>query len=83
MGRTGYSDTENTNNIETVHLHFGIELIFDEAARKNGKEIWIDAYSVVELLKQHRVTVMLNGETGAYKRKHAFVDLDREPMPEG
>ena len=27
MGRTGYSDKENTNNIETVHLHFGMQLI--------------------------------------------------------
>ena len=28
MGRTGYSTQENVNNIETVHLHFGLELIF-------------------------------------------------------
>ena len=31
MGRTGYSDTENVNNIETVHLHFGMQLVFDES----------------------------------------------------
>ena len=31
MGRTGYSDKENVNNIETVHLHFGMQLVFDES----------------------------------------------------
>ena len=82
MGRTGYSDKENTNNIETVHLHFGIELIFDEEARKAGKEIWIDAYPIVELLKRHRVSVGMDGETGCYKRKYAYIDLDREQLPE-
>jgi murein DD-endopeptidase MepM/ murein hydrolase activator NlpD len=30
LGRTGYSTKENTNNIDTSHLHFGIQLIFDE-----------------------------------------------------
>ena len=42
MGRTGYSPTENTNNIETVHLHFGIQLVFDESQKKCLSEIWID-----------------------------------------
>ena len=43
LGRTGYSTTENTNNIDTPHLHFGLELIFDEARRQEGKEVWIAA----------------------------------------
>ena len=30
MGRTGYSAKENVNNIDTTHLHFGLQLIFDE-----------------------------------------------------
>ena len=41
MGRTGYSTHENVNNIETVHLHFGLELIFDESQKECNSEIWI------------------------------------------
>ncbi len=39
MGRTGYSTHENVNNIETVHLHFGLELIFDESQKECNSEI--------------------------------------------
>ena len=81
MGRTGYSDTENTNNIETVHLHFGIELIFDESQKESDNEIWIDAYSIVELLSQHRVSVVRDDATGVYRRAYEYVDLDREAIP--
>ena len=31
MGHTGYSTTENVNNIKIVHLHWGLQLIFDES----------------------------------------------------
>ena len=34
LGRTGYSATENTNNIDESHLHFGIQLIFDESQKE-------------------------------------------------
>ena len=81
MGRTGYSDTENTDNIRVVHLHFGIELVFDESQKESDNEIWIDAYALVELLSRHRVTVVRDEATGAYHRAYEYVDLDREPMP--
>ncbi len=81
MGRTGYSDKENTNNIEVVHLHFGIELIFDESQKESNNEIWIDAYNIVELLKDHRVTVVKDEETGAYHRAYEYIDLDQESIP--
>ncbi len=81
MGRTGYSDRENTNNIEVVHLHFGIELIFDEARRANGQEIWIDVYPIVELLTRHRVTVVSDKGSGDYRRAYEYIDLDRQPLP--
>ena len=81
MGRTGYSDKENTNNIEVVHLHFGIELVFDESQKESDHEIWIDAYPVVELLRRHPVTVVRDEATGYYRRAYAYVDLDREPLP--
>ncbi len=57
MGRTGYSDKENTNNIETVHLHFGMQLIFDESQKECLSEIWIDVYDIVRLLHSHRSSV--------------------------
>ena len=58
MGRTGYSTHENVNNIETVHLHFGLELIFDESQKECNSEIWIDVYQIVRLLSRHRSSVM-------------------------
>lgn len=76
MGRTGYSDQENTNNIETVHLHFGIQLIFDESQKECLSEIWIDPYHIVRLLHNHRSTVAKT-KTG-WQRQYKFVDLDIE-----
>ena len=34
MGRTGYSARENVNNIDTVHLHFGLQLVFEESQKE-------------------------------------------------
>lgn len=62
-GRTGYSTVENTNNIETPHLHFGIELVFDESQKESDNEIWIDLYSLTLLLQQHQSAVIRNSET--------------------
>ena len=80
MGRTGYSDKENVNNIETVHLHFGIQLVFDESQKECLSEIWIDPYNIVRLLNKHRATVQKT--EGGWKRKFAFVDLDIPGYPE-
>lgn len=44
MGHTGYSTTENVNNIEVTHLHWGLELVFDEEQKESDNEIWIDVY---------------------------------------
>lgn len=57
MGHTGYSTTENVNNIDEVHLHFGIELIFDEERRESGNEIWIDCYNLTKFLHKNRSAV--------------------------
>ena len=80
MGRTGYSDKENTNNIETVHLHFGMQLVFDESQKECLSEIWIDPYNIVRLLQSHRSTV-IKTETG-WQRKYDFVDLDIDFLSE-
>ena len=74
MGRTGYSDTENVNNIETVHLHFGIQLIFDESQKECLSEIWINAYPIVRLLSSHRVS--LRHTENGWQRTYPFHDLD-------
>ena len=79
MGRTGYSNAENTNNIETVHLHFGIQLVFDESQKECLSEIWIDPYQIVRLLHSHRSSIV-KGDTGR-KRAYSFVDLDIESWP--
>ena len=79
MGRTGYSDKENVNNIETVHLHFGMQLVFDESQKECNSEIWIDVYNLVRLLSTHRSSFEKTGD--GWKRKYPFVDLDIPQYP--
>ena len=76
MGRTGYSDRENVNNIETVHLHFGLELIFDESQKECNSEIWINVYDIVRLLSNHRSTI--RNTPDGWQRAYPFRDLDVE-----
>lgn len=57
LGRTGYSATENTNNIDTPHLHFGLQLIFDESQKEGNNEIWIDCYELVKFLRMNQSQV--------------------------
>ena len=54
LGMTGYSIKENVNNINVPHLHFGIQLIFDESQIDSPNEIWIDVYQIIEFLKRSR-----------------------------
>ena len=79
MGRTGYSDKENVNNIQTVHLHFGMELVFEESQKECNSEIWIDVYDIVRLLSSHRSTIVKTQQ--GWQRKYPFVDLDIESYP--
>lgn len=79
MGRTGYSDKENVNNIETVHLHFGMELVFDESQKECNSEIWINVYDIVRLLANHRSSVVKNGD--GWKRVYPYMDLDADQFP--
>ena len=78
MGRTGYSDRENTNNIETVHLHFGLQLIFDESQKECLSEIWIDVYDIVRLLNDHRSS--LRKTDAGWARVYPYRDLDTENL---
>lgn len=74
MGRTGYSDKENTNNIETVHLHFGMQLVFEEHQKECNSEIWIDVYDIVRLLSEHRSSYQKTKD--GWKRGYPYKDLD-------
>ena len=78
MGHTGYSTEENVNNIEVTHLHFGIELIFDEKRREEGNEIWIDCYQLAKFLYKNRSEVEKIGDTKEWKRKYEMVDSQVE-----
>lgn len=70
LGMTGYSIKENVNNVNVPHLHFGMQLIFDESQVDSPNEIWIDVYNIVEFLKCNRSEVyMSNQETKDYSRK--------------
>lgn len=68
MGHTGYSATENVNNIETVHLHFGLELVFDESQKESNNEIWINCYELVKFLSRNRSEVYKVEGTKEWKR---------------
>ena len=75
LGMTGYSIKENVNNINVPHLHFGMQLIFDESQVDSPNEIWIDVYQIIEFLKKNRSEVyMSNQETKDYSRKFDFIE---------
>ena len=61
MGRSGYSDKENVNNISAVHLHFGMQLVFEESQKESLSEIWVDVYDIVRLLSSHRSSIAPSG----------------------
>lgn len=74
VGRTGYSTTENTNNITSSHLHWGIELIFDESQKDAPTQIWIDLYDITKLLNKHKSPVYRVDETKEYYRKYDYLE---------
>lgn len=74
LGRTGYSSTENTNNIDDPHLHFGIQLIFDESQKEGNGEIWIDCYELIKFLTINRAETVKDQETKEYYRLYQMKD---------
>ena len=74
MGHTGYSDKENVNNIKTVHLHMGLQLIFDESQKDGNNEIWIDFYQLAGFLSGHRCEVERDDSTKEWDRKYNMKD---------
>lgn len=74
LGRTGYSRTENTNNIDEPHLHFGLQLIFDESQKEGNNEIWINCYELTKFLAMNRSETVKNQETKEYYRVYQMKD---------
>lgn len=74
MGHTGYSTKENVNNIEVVHLHWGLQLIFDESQKEGNNEIWIDCYELTKFLYRNRSEVAKIGDTREWRRTREMAD---------
>ena len=74
MGRTGYSATENTNNIDDPHLHFGLQLIFDESRKDEEPEIWINCYELIQFLSVNRSEAVKKEDTGEWERVYQMRD---------
>lgn len=73
LGMTGYSRKENVNNVNVPHLHFGMQLIFDESQVDSPNEIWINVYEIIEFLKQNRSEITkADSDTIDYVRKYDF-----------
>lgn len=68
MGHTGYSTKENVNNIDQVHLHMGLQLIFDESQKEGNNEIWVDCYDLTRFLYKNRSEVYKVDGTKEWKR---------------
>lgn len=78
VGRTGYSTTENTNNIDTSHLHYGLQLIFDESQKEGVNQIWIDVYDICRVLNSNRSATIRDPDSKEHSRAVNF----REQIPE-
>ena len=70
LGMTGYSDSEDYNGMQRPHLHFGVQLIFDESSQN---EIWIDPYELVKFLGSHRSAAVSIGN-GDFTRATLFYE---------
>ena len=78
MGHTGYSTTENVNNIKIVHLHWGMQLIFDESQKEGSNEIWIDCYELTKFLYRNRSETVKDTETKEWNRIYQMKDPEVE-----
>ncbi len=75
LGRTGYSRKENTNNIDTPHLHYGMQLIFDPSQKDGWNQIWIDMYELTKFLARNPSAVY-RGEDGEFHAKAVRIPSD-------
>ena len=78
MGHTGYSVKENVNNIDQTHLHFGMQLIFDESQKDGDDQIWIDCYQIVRFLYRQQSETIRDDETKEWRRVYLMKDAAAE-----
>jgi murein DD-endopeptidase MepM/ murein hydrolase activator NlpD len=74
MGRTGYSAKENVSNIDIYHLHFGLQLIFNEVQREGNNQIWVDVYPLVNFLYQNQSETVRDDATKEWSRIYLMED---------
>lgn len=72
LGMTGYSNKKDVNNMSVPHLHFGMQIIFDQSQLDGNKEIWIDVYSIVRLLSSNKSRIVKDPVTKYSQRKYGF-----------
>lgn len=60
LGMTGYSSRENVNNIDTPHLHYGMQIIFDSSQKDGYNQIWIDMYEITKFLSSYKASICKN-----------------------
>ncbi len=70
VGQTGYSLKENTDNMDTPRLHYGMQILADKKTGSSLSKTWIDLYAITQLLENHRAAVMQDGIE--YVRKYHF-----------
>lgn len=78
LGMTGYSTKENVNNINVPHLHFGMQLIFNEKQKDGTNQIWIDVYQIIEFLRRNKSEVYRDIETKEFYRKYDIKEEKEE-----
>lgn len=76
LGMTGYSSKEDTNNIDTPHLHFGVQLIFDKSQKDGTNQIWIDLYEYTKFLSRYRSRVGYDAASKEFNAVSPILDLD-------
>jgi murein DD-endopeptidase MepM/ murein hydrolase activator NlpD len=79
LGMTGYSTKENVNNINTPHLHFGMQLVFDESQKEALAEIWIDVYDIIQVLASSRSAVNRPEGSADFVRTYDFYEPSLSP----
>ena len=57
-----------------THLHWGLQLIFDEAQKEGNNEIWVDCYNLTRFLYKNRSETIKNTETKEWYRVREMKD---------
>lgn len=75
LGMTGYSSKENTNGIDTPHLHYGLQIIFDVSQIDGPNQIWCDMYELTRFLSQNRAKTYSDGSDRYSRIQYLYPDI--------